>query len=219
VAPRGLLLDVGGVCLKTPFELLDRAAERYGLEPGALAWTGPFDPAHDDLWRDVIAGRTSERAYWQLRVDEVGELAREPVTVRDLMSALFAGAETEVVRPEAVRLAQDASAAGRRVGLLTNDLQAFHGEQWTAGLSLLREVHAVVDASVDEVPPKPHPEAYRLAIDRLGLAAPDVLFVDDQDLNVHGASAVGLRAVRFDVTDLAGSFAEVRRLLGLDGGR
>jgi putative hydrolase of the HAD superfamily len=217
--PPGLLLDVGGVCLKTPFELLGRAAERYGLEPGALAWTGPFDPAHDDLWRDVIAGRMSERGYWQSRAEVVGELAGESVTLRDLMTALFAGDEKDVVRPEAAQLARDTSAAGRRVGVLSNDLQAFHGKEWAAGLTLLHEVNAVVDASVDQVPPKPAAEAYLLAIERLGLVAPDVLFVDDQEPNVRGASAAGLCAVLFDVTHPTESFAEVRRLLGLDGRR
>jgi putative hydrolase of the HAD superfamily len=63
---------------------------------------------------------------------------------------------------------------------------------------------------------KPDAAAYRLALDALGLPAGRVLFVDDQPRNVAGAEAVGLAAVRFDPTDVAGSFTAVRRLLGLD---
>ena len=63
---------------------------------------------------------------------------------------------------------------------------------------------------------KPHPEAYRLALDALGLPPARVLFVDDQPANVAGAEAVGIPAVPFDPTDVAASFRFVRRRLGLD---
>ena len=217
--PKGLLLDFGFVCLKSPFELLDQAEPRLGLAPGTLPWRGPFDLAGDALWRELAAGRVSERDYWQRRADEVQALTGRPTTVRMLMGAVFDGDEDDVMRPEARRLVRDAGAAGQRVGILTNDLQAFHGEEWTARVSLLAEVDVVVDASVDDLPLKPDARAYEVALERLGLAASEVLFVDDQEANVRGALEVGLRAVRFDVTDLAGSFRRVRSSLGLDGGR
>lgn len=62
---------------------------------------------------------------------------------------------------------------------------------------------------------KPDPAAYALALDALGLSAHRVLFVDDQPVNVAGATAADLAAVHFDLTDVAGSFKLVRELLGL----
>jgi putative hydrolase of the HAD superfamily len=62
---------------------------------------------------------------------------------------------------------------------------------------------------------KPDPVAYTAAVERLGLPARAVLFVDDLAENVIGASSAGLPAVLFDITDPAGSTAVVRKELGL----
>jgi putative hydrolase of the HAD superfamily len=217
-APSGLLLDFGSVCLKSPFELLDRYEERIGLAPGTLAWRGPFDVEGDPLWSEVSAGRRSEREYWQQRASQVEAIPGSPGGVRELMQAVFQGAEDDVMRPEARALVRDATAADLRVAVLSNDLRAFHGEAWAASMSLLHEVDFVLDASDDHVPLKPDPRAYQLALERMDLRPEQVLFVDDQDVNVQGAIAVGMVAVRFDVTDIEASFAQVRRLLSLDKG-
>jgi FMN phosphatase YigB (HAD superfamily) len=42
-----------------------------------------------------------------------------------------------------------------------------------------------------------------------------VLFVDDLTVNVEGARAAGLQGYRFETTDVAGSVAGLRALLGL----
>ncbi|HEX8528081.1 HAD family hydrolase [Allosphingosinicella sp.] len=44
---------------------------------------------------------------------------------------------------------------------------------------------------------KPHPELYRRALDRFGIAPDEALFVDDRPINVHGAQAVGMRGHLF----------------------
>ena len=48
---------------------------------------------------------------------------------------------------------------------------------------------------------KPDPRIFRLCLERLGLPAPDVLFVDDRADNVEGAAAVGLRTLQFEGPD------------------
>jgi hypothetical protein len=40
---KGMLLDVGGVRLPTPLELLAAFEARNGWLPGTLAWRGPLD--------------------------------------------------------------------------------------------------------------------------------------------------------------------------------
>ena len=44
---------------------------------------------------------------------------------------------------------------------------------------------------------KPDPAIYHLALDRFGLRAQDALFIDDRQINVDGAEAVGMRAQLF----------------------
>ncbi len=118
-------------------------------------------------------------------------------------------------RPEAEALLAAARAAGLRIGVLTNETELLQGRAWIERVDVFRSVDALVDASITGIM-KPDPAAYRLALEALALPADRVLFVDDQAKNVTGAEAVGIAAVRFDPTDVAGSFSLVRRRLGLD---
>jgi len=79
----------------------------------------------------------------------------------------------------------------------------------------------VVDASRHGTR-KPAPAAYRLVLDRLGVAPDQAVFVDDQPANAAGAADAGMAAVWFDVTRPDDSYRKVRHALGLasdDGGK
>jgi putative hydrolase of the HAD superfamily len=99
--------------------------------------------------------------------------------------------------------------------VLTNDLRAFHGDEWVDGLEITASIDVLVDGSVEKVL-KPDPRIYDLVCERMGIPPTACLFVDDQARNVAGAEAVGMRALWFDVTDPVGSYARVRAVL--DGG-
>ncbi len=48
---------------------------------------------------------------------------------------------------------------------------------------------------------KPDAAIYRHSLDALGAAASETLFVDDREINVEGARAVGIHAIRFQSVD------------------
>ena len=210
-----LVLDFGGPVLRTPFELLRGGERRMGLPEGALPWTGPFDPPADDDWQRMQAHEITERDYWQRKADEFAALTGREASFRGLMDVLFAAPEDELVRPEARRLAEDARAAGVPVAVCTNDMQAFHGLEWVQSNQFLKLVDVLVDGSVEHIL-KPDPRIYLMVVERLGIAAGDCVFVDDQPGNIAGAEAVGMQSVWFDVTEPASSYAEARALLGLE---
>jgi putative hydrolase of the HAD superfamily len=209
-----LVLDFGGPVLRTPFELLRGGERRAGLAAGTLDWTGPFDPSRDAGWRRLQDGEITERAYWQDRADCFARLTGGSATFHGLMDVLFAGDEAELLRPEARPTIRDARDAGLAVAVLTNDMRAFHGDAWVERMTVLREIDVLVDGSVEHVL-KPDPAIYRLLTSRLGVAAEDCLFVDDQPVNITGAQSVGMRTLWFDVTRPAESYALLRELLGL----
>jgi 2-haloacid dehalogenase len=60
---------------------------------------------------------------------------------------------------------------------------------------------------------KPNPAIYYLALDRFGLRPGDALFVDDRQINVDGAEAVGMRAHLFTGADGLRSRLEADGLL------
>jgi putative hydrolase of the HAD superfamily len=208
-----LLLDFGGVVLRTPFELARHAERVTGRAPGTFGWSGPFDVGSDPLWRRFLAGDVTEREYWRERADEIDPAA----DIRTFFRPFYEPAdEARLIRPELEALVDDVRAAGRRVGILTNDLQAFNSPGWSAQIGVLGRVDTIVDGSVTGVL-KPARAAYEHGVAALGVAAHDVVFVDDLVVNVEGAIAAGLRAVWFDVTDVDDSMRRVREALALRG--
>jgi putative hydrolase of the HAD superfamily len=211
---RGLLLDFGGVISVTMFERHARSERALGLPPGTLTWRGPFDPETDDLWRDMIADRISERAYWASRAAEVGRLFGEDWDTLTLLRRTHGADPNANVRPEALACVHAAKAAGLKVGILSNELELFYGRETVARLDILKLMDGMVDATHTRIL-KPDPRAYALGCEALGLRPSDVVFVDDQMRNVEGARQADLFAVAFDVTRPAASFAEAARALGI----
>ncbi len=200
--------------LLTPFEVRSVGERTLGLPPGSLAWTGPFDPDADPEWLAFQAGETNEREYWAIQADRFSQLTGLPSDMQSMMTPLYAGSEEELVRPEAVALIHDAKAAGIKVGIHTNDLTSFHDQEWIDRMSILREFQVMVDGRTDGVY-KPDHEAFALMVQRMGIPPEDIVFIDDQPVNLRGAAEAGMQCVHLDPTDPAPGFAEARRLLGL----
>ncbi len=209
-----LVFDFGGPVLLTPFELRHQGEDRLGLERGSLAWTGPFEPEADSDWQDFQNGVINEREYWKLQVDHFSELMGRDTTMPELMAALYAGSESELIRPAARELLRDAKSHGIPVGMLTNDLTLFHDPEWIAGITIISEFDAMVDGRQDGVF-KPDPAAYRLMCERMGVPIEGTVFVDDQPVNLRGAQSLGMIPIHLDPCSPAEGFQHARAVLGL----
>lgn len=204
-----LLLDFGGVCLLNPVELHHQTESVLDMAEGTLDWFGPIDPASDELWRLMTAGDTlTERDYWALRAIDVGEAAGRDLSVRDYMTLLYDPPTAEIIRPEAIATVEWALSSGYGVSILTNDMRAFHGPQWEAGVDLLRIVDHIIDCSDTDIL-KPDPRAYDRAVGIVGVPPARILFVDDQHRNVDGGTAAGLDSVWFDIANASESWDEI----------
>lgn len=212
---RALVLDFGGPVLLTPFELV---ADQPGTPAYALLHErGPLATAErpDPEWEHLQAGRITERAYWAARAAQWHESGGPGgPDVRAMIAHLYEPPRPQLVREQARTLVRDAQAAGLPVGILTNDLRAFHTEQWIERIEIVGDVDVVVDGSV-EGHLKPAPRLYELLSERLGVSYADMVFLDDQRSNIRGAEALGIPSVWFDVADPDTSYAEARKLLGL----
>jgi putative hydrolase of the HAD superfamily len=210
---KALLLDVGGVVIRHAFELRTRAETVLGLPLGSLDRGGPFGPTPDPDWELVEAGKLVESEYWTAWTDEIGRRAGRPdLTIQQLWQILYGGDEAEFIRPETMTLAEEVTEAGAPVAMLSNDLTAFHGTDWVAGVAAFRQLGPLLDAASLGAR-KPDPAAYGTATARLGVPPASVVFADDLEDNVRGAEDAGLSAVFFDITDPPGSAARVRAAL------
>lgn len=212
---KALVLDFGGVISRMLFETHDLSEQALGLPPGTLTWRGPFDPTTDPLWQDMQADKLSERDYWMARTREVGRLVGEDWDRMETFVQRARGADVEaVIRPEAVSIICAAKAAGKKLAILSNELDLFYGADFRSRLPLLQLFDVIVDATYTGIL-KPDPRAYAAVTEALGLSAGECVFVDDQKRNADGGVKAGMRVVHFDVLRPGDSFASARALLGL----
>jgi len=192
-----LLLDLGAVVIKTPFEML------HHLDGETSSWTGPFDPGADPEWQALQRQEITERQYWENRAREFFD-GSDPMP--ELFRVLLDHPEEDVVRPEMAAFLDEV----QRPAVLTNDMSRFHTPEWTDRMTVLRRFDPLIDLS-HEAYLKPDPRAFQIALERLDSEAGQVLFVDDQPHNLTGALSVGMRTVWFNVTDVPGSIERIRK--------
>ena len=146
-----LVLDFGGPVLRTPFELFHLAEVDLGLPDGTFWRRGPFDPEADDEWRAMQAQEITEPQYWENRAASYMERTGNTDGLQGFMGRMYDRDESQLVRPEARAAIASAKAAGVKVGVLTNDLTAFHDQAWIDRMTILREFDVLVDAKRDEI--------------------------------------------------------------------
>lgn len=152
---------------------------------------GEFEP--EEYW-DTVA-KTASRA---LMVEQVGVLI-------EIDSRSWSHPSRGV--PE---WARQLRAAGLRTAVLSN--MPVPVRDYVLRCPWLPEFHARV-FSCEVGICKPVPEIYQACIERLGVTASEILFLDDREANVRAAEALGLHAVLFK--DASAAASEIERRFSL----
>jgi putative hydrolase of the HAD superfamily len=121
-----------------------------------------------------------------------------------------------MIDQDALALMRDARAAGRRVGVLSNDAYSVMGREFFA----TRPEFAALDAFVDALEigvRKPELAAYQRAAEALGVPPEQIVFLDDTPECVDGGRAAGMHAIQVDPADRRPAFAAARQALGVAG--
>ncbi|HEX4995058.1 MAG TPA: HAD family phosphatase [Methylomirabilota bacterium] len=201
--PAGLILDYGNVLTHAQDQTwMDGAALRLGADRAA------FRAAY---WqhRHAYDADLSAVEYWGrvLNTSRPDAGALDAVDLAWLIEADIAS--WSVYHDEVWALAAAFRRAGGRTAFLSNS-----GPEVMARVRARWPLEARCDAvliSCEVGLSKPDPRIYRLCLDRLGLPAPETLFVDDRADNIEGAARVGLRTFRFEGPD---ALERLRALVG-----
>lgn len=211
-----LVLDFGGVISRTVFETHRESEKALGLPENTLTWMGPFDPANDPLWQSMQKGEISERDYYYARARETGALVGEQWNTLPQFLQRIRGADPiNALRPEALKSIKAAKLAGRKIAILSNELDLFYGKEFRTKLPFIKELDLIIDATYTQIL-KPDPRAYAFVTDGLGIPAERCIFVDDQKKNIEGADAAGMKTEHFDVRYPARSYAVALAFLGIE---
>jgi putative hydrolase of the HAD superfamily len=119
-----------------------------------------------------------------------------------------------MIDQDAVALMRDARAAGRRVGVLSNDAYTILGREFFTGRPEFTELDAFVDA-LDIGVRKPDLAAYQQAAEALGVPPDRIVFLDDTPECVDGGRAAGMHVIQVDPADRKAAFDQAREALGM----
>jgi epoxide hydrolase-like predicted phosphatase len=202
---RAVIWDMGGVLLRTEDPAPRQAlAQRLGMDRFEMEERVFGRQAGHRAQR----GEVSATQHWQ-------DLCREfdwPVEeMRALQAQFFAGDRIDMDLLAYIEQLRPAY----RVGLLSNafdDLRMFLEK-------VLKIDHYFDDivVSAEEGMMKPDPRIYQIAVERLGVAPEQAIFIDDFEHNILAAQAAGLHAVHF--RNSAQACAQVQALLNGSGGK
>lgn len=186
-----VIWDLGGVFSASPFRALATFAESEGIDAETYQRTvfGPFDTdTADHPWHRLERG--------EIAMSEALDEIRNNLKAVGIQADPFGwfGA----IRPDTydaaplVELATELHERGISQAILTNNVAEFRGK-WERLVPI--EVFGAVIDSHEVGVRKPDPKIYHLALDALGIAAADAVFVDDLAANVAAAESVGLHGV------------------------
>lgn len=138
--------------------------------------------------------------FWQITRDGLDyALDVFNITDRQLRSDLIDAYLQLQCYPEVPDTLQKLKAGGRKIAILSNGSPAMlEAVVKSSGLAdLVQTILSVETVGVF----KPHPAVYQLAVDRLRVAAPEIVFMSSNAWDAVGATAFGLRVAwinRFD---------------------
>jgi epoxide hydrolase-like predicted phosphatase len=212
-ALRAVISDFGGVLTNRLIEAFAAFQDETGISMEQLG-RGMQRVAERDgdypLFR-LERGELTEQEF----LDDLGwalepELGHRP-TLHRFREIWFEALHGNEAMLEVMR---ELRAEGYRMAILTNNVREWE-ELWRAKLPVDEIFELVVDSAWVGMR-KPDPRIYELTVSRLGDVEPrECLFVDDNELNVEAARALGMTAVHFRSNDQA--IPEIRALAGLDG--
>jgi putative hydrolase of the HAD superfamily len=207
-----LLVDVGGVVFKSAWEMLPEYERWSGLASGTLRWRGKFDPDNDELWRDYLDGKTTERTYWKRFSEACEAVGARRDQFSSIMAAIHMGGYADIVRPEVRSLLADLHDRDQEYGVFTNDLVHLFGREWPQSFPEISKARWFVDANASGAL-KPDVAAFKGATEIVGMPAERIVFLDDDHLNIEAANQYGMTGVLLDVGEPDVAVGHVRTLL------
>ena len=102
----------------------------------------------------------------------------------------------------------------RKIGLLTNAMPGSVAKTRALGHIPRVRFTAIIESSVLGIT-KPNPKIYSIAQKRAGVAAGEILFIDDNKINLRQAHTSGFHTYHFDTDNPAASVEELEKLTNL----
>ena len=193
--------DFGGVISSSPFDAFARYEQEQGLPAGFIRGINATNP-DTNAWSQLERSSVSLDEFCDLFEAEAAA-AGGTVDARTVLSLLSGDIRPQMV--EAVRRCQERL----KTALLTNN---FLRDETSFGHEEMLELFDVVVESRSAGVRKPDPGFYQLALDQLGVAPDQAVFLDDLGINLKPAKALGMHTIK--VVDPDEALGQLEALVG-----
>jgi len=186
---RAVIWDIGGVLVRTEDrEPRMRQAERLGLTREALVYL-VFD---SEMGQKAQLGAVSAKEL----LEYVCQAVHLPVEeAANFEQEFFAGDSLDVDLVNYIRSLR----TRYRTGIISNawdDVRSMINERWK-----MADAFDQIVVSAEVKIGKPDPRIFKLALENLGVAPEEAVFIDDFAHNIEGARAVGMHAIQFQTSE------------------
>jgi putative hydrolase of the HAD superfamily len=203
---KAVLFDFGGVVLTSPFEAFAAHEREMGLPEGFIRQLNATNP-DTNAWAKLERAEVDIEGFCELFEGEAAA-AGHAVSGLAVLECL-----SGQVRPEMVEALRRIKAAGLPLALLTNNFTTGDVAEHRPDVAEAMAIFDVVIESSKAGVRKPDPAAYQLVLDELGVAADEVVFLDDLGINLKPAREMGMRTIK--VVDPGDALAELESVIGL----
>ncbi len=207
-APRAIFFDAGNTLIFPRLEELaqDLTGQGYPaqVEDFHAAERAGKQKLDEWLWPQIRLGevpRTIDHFYWGAYLRALVERLGAPEAEHGRLMLRVAEGFRDItlwsrVLPETPPYLEKLRAEGYFLGVISNSIGTM--EEQLARLDLARYFQMVIDSAVVGVE-KPHPEIFKMALARAGVAPAETVFVGDTHAtDIGGAQLAGLRGVLID---------------------
>ena len=189
-----VLWDFGGVLTSSPFEAFNRFEAENGIPKDFIRTINATNP-DDNAWAQFESSALDLDGFDEAFLAKT-TAAGHPMPAKTVISLLSGD-----LRPKMVA-ALKACKTRYQNACLTNNVKAGRGPGMARDATranAVGEVMAlfdlVVESSIEGVR-KPEPRAYELVLERLGVEAEAVLYLDDLGINLKPAAAMGMTTIK-----------------------
>jgi putative hydrolase of the HAD superfamily len=197
---RAVVSDFGGVLTMPLLDAFTRANGAIGVSPEHLreAMRLSAERAGEPPLFALERGEMSEPAFIADLGRSLTEVLRRPVEMDGYGMRLMSSLERN---ERLLAYYRDLHARGIRFAILTNNVREWQ-PLWRAKLDADDLFERIVDSGFEGVR-KPQPEIYERTLARLSLPGEACAFVDDLDVNLPPARALGMHAIHYRDADQA----------------
>lgn len=205
MALRAVIFDLGGVVLGSPVTAFREYETAIGLPAGSLVRVIGYS-GQEGAWQRLERGEITMAQFFEV-FDAEAAAGGLRISTAELMARV---AVVTVPRRTMVTAIRRLRANGMRTAALTNN---WVSDDQSHAMDVLRPEFDVFIESVRVGIRKPDPRIYALACQQLGLAADEIVFLDDIGHNLKPAKAMGMTTIK--VVEPLAAIEELEKTLTL----